>query len=327
MDYKFIPSNLNPSARQCTITVICDVPILSVSWSKDQNALDSPERFKTTGEGKDKIVIKNNGLYYVKLVTQTEQVITKIAVCHLKSEKTFFNGNGTKENPYLISNCAQFNAIRSDLHAHYRLTADLDFSVEMENLCWLPMGEYSQKKTKVELNIPYEDQDLSCQVEYGFTGEFDGNGYSITGLFCYHPRKKYIALFGSTGKGAFIHDITLNNCTFQDKSGEVVGTIVARSEDTVIEHCFVHNSVVLASTIGGGVVRGVSSGTVIQMCQFSREIRYTKTTSGKLGGIIGHSFAFEDLPIIQKYFTRVTWSVMMGPELFWRESLWQRPRT
>ncbi|MBW6608248.1 hypothetical protein KXT90_25105, partial [Salmonella enterica subsp. enterica serovar Weltevreden] len=54
------------------------------------------------------------------------------------SDSSFFNmdlplssennllGEGTKENPYLISNASELNLIREDLTAYYKLTNDID---------------------------------------------------------------------------------------------------------------------------------------------------------------------------------------------------------
>lgn len=292
MNYMFIPNNLNPGARQCTITVLCDAPIMSICWRLNFS------NYKRTVIETNKFSIRKNGLYFIELVSLKERVETNISIFHLQEAKGFAGGDGTKENPYLISSCAQLNEIRLNLSAHYRLIADLDFSVEMKNLCWLPIGKFSQTEPKIVINVPYEEQDLSYKIEYGFTGELDGNGHMIIGLSCYHPKEKYIALFASSGKGAFIHDITLNNCIFQDENGRLVGTIVARSENTIIEHCFVDNSIVSASTIGGGIVGGAAPDTIIRMCSFSGELKYIRNVSGKLGGIVGSTLETEGLPII-----------------------------
>lgn len=67
----------------------------------------------------------------------------------------FAGGDGTPENPYRISNAEQLKAVEDNLSAHYILTADINLGGEKNP--WTPFGT--------------------------FTGTFDGNGHTISGLY------------------------------------------------------------------------------------------------------------------------------------------------
>lgn len=65
----------------------------------------------------------------------------------------------------------------SDLSAHYKLMADIDMAafleeIDMEGEGWEPIG--------TEANP--------------FTGSFDGNGKTITGLYINRPQMNYVGL-------------------------------------------------------------------------------------------------------------------------------------
>ena len=69
---------------------------------------------------------------------------------------SFAGGDGTEKNPYQVANAEQLNAIRDNLQASYSLISDIDLS-EWQN--WNPIG-----------------------LETGFSGTFNGQGFTIRGL-------------------------------------------------------------------------------------------------------------------------------------------------
>ena len=73
----------------------------------------------------------------------------------------FAGGNGSPENPYKIENADQLKAGEKNPGAYYELIADIDLEGSAENL-WNPIGN---------------DQNTT------FTGTFDGNGHTISGLY------------------------------------------------------------------------------------------------------------------------------------------------
>lgn len=286
IDFQFVPSNLNPKAHHCTISIVSKTCFSLVRWAPEENY---PQRMEDATSSK-KIDISRNGTYLVEIVTKNEKYIMPLTVCHFAQGKRFAGGIGTKEDPYLIENCTQFNCIRMDLKAHYRLIADLDFEKEMENLCWIPIGRFTVKEPKIFDDIPLEDQNLGYQFDYGFQGTLDGNGHTVSGLCCRHPSKKELGIFGSCGPDAHIFDLRINRCICMDQGDAVcVGSITGRAEGTKIERCTVLNTQVYASTVGGGVIGEANIGTYISSCCFQGKISGTGIYGpySHLGGIAG----------------------------------------
>lgn len=71
----------------------------------------------------------------------------------------FAGGNGSANNPYLIEDAWDLNAIRNKDDAHYKLISDIDLNV-----------------------LPFNDGEGWEPINY-FRGTLDGNGYSIKNLY------------------------------------------------------------------------------------------------------------------------------------------------
>ena len=138
MKCRMIPNNLKPGARSCIVTVSSDVPLLSVRWRPKDTGLDEIRE----ADKANRVRIERNGTYVIELVSEEGRLETEFSICHLRPQSGFAGGDGSRESPYLVSNCAQFNAIRDDMSAHYRLISDLNFQKEMNNPSWIPMGTF-----------------------------------------------------------------------------------------------------------------------------------------------------------------------------------------
>jgi hypothetical protein len=77
------------------------------------------------------------------------------------SAVTFDGGDGSRDNPYLISTVAQFKAFRDIVNSsNGSACAKLTNNIDLESCDWDPIGLSSS----------------------GYTGVFDGNGYAIQNL-------------------------------------------------------------------------------------------------------------------------------------------------
>lgn len=83
-------------------------------------------------------------------------------------------GGGTAEAPYIVMDAADLDAVRDNLGAYYELGADIDLGGEE----WTPIGSSGQP----------------------FTGTFDGDGHTISGL--YVNSDDDAGLFGVVGLSA-----------------------------------------------------------------------------------------------------------------------------
>lgn len=236
----------------------------------------------------------------------------------------FGGGDGTAENPYLISAAGQLDLVREHLDAHFKLTADLtltgaDFAeggqFYYDGQGWLPIGSKSTP----------------------FTGVFDGDGHSISGLWMNVREEEsrldggcqYIGLFGySQGvienlrleavfeeigmfhyfqKPVFAGAVlgyndggSVVNCAGDVKlelygyMGRVLlGGIVGFSAGGSIEACSVTGGVIgqRACHAAGGIVGGIERGAVVSGCINGAQVNLNDGADGFAfaGGIVGEN--------------------------------------
>ncbi|TGC09423.1 GLUG motif-containing protein [Methanolobus halotolerans] len=157
----------------------------------------------------------------------------------ITSYPIFENGDGSENNPYEVSTICQLQAMNFDLSAHYILINDIDIS-DTKNWNggegWEPIGDLSNK----------------------FNGTFDGQNYTITGLFINRPTEDNIGLFGRTDAGATIKNVGLVDINI---TGRVhVGGLVGYSNGGTIIDSYSMGDVT-GNTIAGGLV-GRNKGTI-----------------------------------------------------------------
>ena len=123
---------------------------------------------------------------------------------------------------------------------------------------------------------------------YYFTGSFDGQGHSITGL--YTNADSYSGLFARAGSAsAIIANVVIKDSYIRGtRSGGIVAYALSGS---TITNCAVENSYVVGSELrgtGGIVGYSGSTSTVIQHCYNTSTI-YSSTYD--VGGVLGRGYA------------------------------------
>lgn len=138
----------------------------------------------------------------------------------IASTPTFNGGNGSAEDPYVISNAEQFKLISSTkdgLSKHYVLIDDIDF----KEVSFVPIGD--------------EDKP--------FNGSIDGNGYAIKNLEV--TADEYVGLFAYVGPYGVIENLNVKGATFKLGSNDFehvyAGAIAAVNEGTIL-NCYVEDS-------------------------------------------------------------------------------------
>lgn len=123
------------------------------------------------------------------LLTLAMAVPADVLTVSAENTTEFLGGDGTEENPYLISNKTHLNNVRNYLDAHFKMVADIEFTEAdfAENGAfyndgqgWEPIGRNSY---------------------YPFTGVFDGDEHTVTGLYYRRTDSgtEYVGLFGCNG--------------------------------------------------------------------------------------------------------------------------------
>lgn len=188
---------------------------------------------------------------------------------------SFAGGSGTSASPYLISNGAQLARLAylsnslSDYSTYnslyYKLTDDIDISGKF----WKPIG-----------------------LEYSFTGNFDGGGYTIKGLDCTfigdtdpvysYSSSTWLGLFGTIGSAG-----TVSNFVLVD---------VRIGGDTKYQNMVeaptgqVHSGAVAARLYGGNT-SSAASATISKVGVYGNTIIkvWDPHTSGMyIGGLVGY---------------------------------------
>ena len=174
---------------------------------------------------------------------------------------------------YEIGNMAQLyafaelvNAGNTDIKG--RLTADITVNEKVfestgtlvnENLLskWTPIGNSSAK----------------------FTGEFDGNGKIISGLYCAIEDKSYIGLFGYLDN-AEVYDVSVENSYFYGHL--YIAGIAGYAINSNISKCYNMSTISCAGQDGAGIA-GNASGTTITSCGNEGRIIGDHTVAGMVG--------------------------------------------
>ena len=150
------------------------------------------------------------------------------------------DGSGTADDPYRISNYAELKQFANIVNstggeAYAKIEADIvckNGPADMEYATdWVPIGNASQ---------PY-------------TGTFDGQGYTITGLSTPTGNSSnYVGLFGYMGSGGVVKDVILEDATITGNN--YVGIIAGYNNNGTLSHnyyvsCSVNSA---ATNIGTG---------------------------------------------------------------------------
>ncbi|WP_456363602.1 fibronectin type III domain-containing protein [Priestia aryabhattai] len=193
-------------------------------------------------------------------------------------------GNGTTDDPYLISNCIELQNITNHLESSYKLTSDIDCSLQSS---FEPLSELPNTM---------------------FSGSFDGNNFEIKNLTINQPSKS-ASLFGAiSGKvsdlrieSAKIYGYNLSGplATLVSASG-IIDNVVASGEvksPSVHSGMVVNNQGVIKNSraylnlessgyIGG--IAAVNNGIITDSYSNSQTNQLGTTSQGN-GGLVGYN--------------------------------------
>lgn len=185
---------------------------------------------------------------------------------------------GTSMPTIGISNVEELQAINYNLentyNYDYNLLNDIDCSVTST---WNEGNGFA----------PIHDA-----LEY-YSGEFNGNGYTISNLTCRWSGVNYVGLFGIVGTSGHVFDFTLSNADILGSS--YVGGVCGRANGVC------HNIVVDGSTVEGtsNYVGGAIGYTITSYTSYKLKVRNSSITGavyvGGVSGFITHNSAYPKL--------------------------------
>ena len=194
-------------------------------------------------------------------------------------------GDGSSENPFLISDAydlaalaAQVNEGENSGDMYYRLTNDIDLSGWITehggSSGWTPIGRF----TPGFLSSPYL-----------FNGNFDGAGYSITGLTISSRGGVAVGLFGSLGELGVLSNLTV--CTGEDEiyleagglDNAYGGLLLGYNAQGSIVNCHAVGKITGSYNTEVGLLVGRSYNGSISRCSATG----TAEGGGRVGGFMG----------------------------------------
>lgn len=187
-------------------------------------------------------------------------------------------GEGTAENPYQISNADQLYwfAEHADTSAHAKLTDDIVVNENLVNSVgnlnsgsyrsWTPIGN-------LEARLGY-----TC----AFSGTFDGDGHTISGLYD-DTGRSYVGFVGELSGSGTVKNLGIVDSWFRgyERNGGICGENAG-----TITHCYFSGTIETKVGSAGGIC-GVSSGTIAN--SYNMGLVNGIAASGGMGGVCGEN--------------------------------------
>lgn len=182
-------------------------------------------------------------------------------------------GSGTANNPYLISNISELQAIEDDLDSYYKLSSNISAS---------QTAHWNNGKGFDPIGGPNSQ----------FNGKFDGAGHTISGLTITRPNGHYnVALFSGVSYYSYndppgtIANVSLTDVNIvgnqEASTVSTTGALVGESlDDTTIRNVSVDGYVNGTDSVGGLV--GENNGE-IQTASANTAVNATKAAGGLVG--------------------------------------------
>ncbi len=173
----------------------------------------------------------------------------------------FASGDGTEDDPYMISTAEQLAKLAVDVNAgtyYDGIYFELQNNIDLSGCLWSPIGSEQAKS---------------------FKGIFDGGGHTISGLYIISSSNSQ-ALFGCI-YGATIKSVAVDGLVSGGNS--IAGVVGAAYSSSIVDSC--HNFCSVSGGSGVGGVVGSLSASTISYCSNSASV----SGSSEVGGVAGSS--------------------------------------
>ncbi len=226
------------------------------------------------------VVFTNKPLKRITLsITKYSESYRKIlAVCGFfftlygSSFAQFSGGTGIQSDPYQVATAANLDSVRNYLNAYFIQTADINLSGYAN---WDPIGTFSTP----------------------FTGNYNGNGKTISNLTINRSSSNEQGLFGFLSGGAILKKINIEgaNITGGVNIGILAGIIATGSGlsdgSGTIDSCSASGTVNATARVGGIIGSVQNAGAVISSSFSSAQVTANGSSfNGSAGGIAGFHY-------------------------------------
>lgn len=183
----------------------------------------------------------------------------------LPFEKFTSGGDGTAENPYIVSSLGDLLQVKNEPAAHYRQNAHIN----MKGYDWEPIESFS--------------------------GTYDGDNNTISYLTIENSDAYDLGLFGMLEYGSSVKNLIINSASITIPSGSAeAGVLAGMAMQSTVENVHVNSAYIttassdLDPTNVGGLIGQATVNTTINSCSFNDGTIYTPAATN-VGGIAGQT--------------------------------------
>ncbi len=202
----------------------------------------------------------------------------------------FAGGDGSKSNPYQISSAEQLSNIRHHLNSYFIQINDIDlenFDHYNDGKGWLPIGGAGSSDS--------------------FSGNYDGQNYTISNLNIRRHNTDNIGLFGLVGIKSSGQEVSIKNIGIKGANingdngvGVLIGGLISNKK-TLIEFAYISDGIVSGNGNIGGLIgyahsfeshASTKERPTISKTFSNIDVAWAKSKSGNnFGGLIGYTSA------------------------------------
>ena len=266
-------SNATVSFKLANASTNVEVKILDSSnkavYTKKYAKCKKNQQLSFVWNGKNsKGVAVSEGRYRVCIIAGTIKTYSKeLTLC----AQEFAGGDGSKTNPYQVSNLTQLRAVNRHNGYYFKQTKNIDVN-------------YASFAPLFTMDNP-------------FNGNYNGNNLSISNINAVYDSMDGVAIFAAIGEKGNVSNLEVKNCIFKGKS--YVGTIAGENKG-VIENCKASTCNVTGTVTYVGGITGYSHNRV-KKCTVQNSVVSNNSTERedvRVGGIVGHNVGIIDTCII-----------------------------
>lgn len=202
----------------------------------------------------------------------------------------FAGGDGTKENPYQISNAAEWYRFAYVMDASNITIEDEEYAQSFDDKYYILTDDIVVNDVSDYENWAENPPKYDWNPIDSFEGYLDGQGHTITGFYCSDLQDEGVTsagVFDSIYVGGVIENLNMEKAMVVTTApASDAGVIAARVSEGGIRNCKVSGKVIGNGMDLGGIA-GTAVWSMIENCTFTGEVEYTGTETGNFGGIIG----------------------------------------
>jgi len=266
---------------EATVTVL-DEPTYTVSVNSDNGTVEGYGDY-SEGEEIELIATPAEGYEFIEWTGYVESTVNPLTfdmpaedvelnAVFREGTSDFAGGKGTETNPYQVATAEQLDKVRNYLDSHFKQINNIDLKIFNENDGWKPIGN----------------------IDNGFTGVYNGNGYVISNLFI-NKNNDNTGLFGYLGDQMSGTDSIIKNLTLEqinlNSQNNVGGLVGINSKYGTISNVVVRGTISGNENVGG--IAGKNEGGILSEGSILDSNANVKINGViNIGGLVGTNIGY-----------------------------------